>query len=592
MTNRRGAGARARCAVGALLAALLLGLAGCVDVPTSGPIEKVGGQQPACENCVNVEVSPPAPGTDPQTIVLNYLRANANYQPNYAVAKQYLTQAAAAKWSPDVGVTIYDGSTKEGDRDQIILSGEQVGFLDAYQTYNAQPIKLETKFDLELEGGEWRINTPPPGLFVAQSAFKDLYKPYNLYFVGSAESLVPQSIYLPNLRNPDNVATALVKGLLAGPSIWLSPAVSTVIPVGTKLSGDAVTITGGVAQVSLTDQVQQLTDLQRTELAAQLVYTLQQVSGVKKVLLLVGNQPFHVPESAPDDQAVPVGSIPPELDPIPFVGAERLYAVQHGRLGMVSANADDPQIAPVSGELGDGSLTIDAVAVSVTNSSLAVVTNGGTVLREAAADGSKLTTLLTGVTRLLRPQLSRDDRLWAAGDRDGRQQMWLVGTGVSTEVPVQALGRGRLVAFRISPDGTRLAMLIERDGRTTLGLGRIVRGESGTKVTGWRELDTRPTGTSRSARTVLRDVAWTDASNLIVLRGDRAGGPFVPVELSDDGSQLSPEQPAPDWDGRALTVLLRTKTPLVLTADGEVRRNDGTAWVPYLSRVGAVACPG
>ena len=79
----------------------LLGAAGCVSVPISGPIEKVEGQQPPCQNCVNVEVAPPAVGDEPRQIVEGYLRATSNYQPNYSVAKQFLTRMAAEKWSPE-----------------------------------------------------------------------------------------------------------------------------------------------------------------------------------------------------------------------------------------------------------------------------------------------------------------------------------------------------------------------------------------------------------------------------------------------------------------------------------------------------------
>ena len=44
---------------------LLAGLTGCVQVPTAGPIERVEGQAEACQNCINVEVAPPAAGDEP-----------------------------------------------------------------------------------------------------------------------------------------------------------------------------------------------------------------------------------------------------------------------------------------------------------------------------------------------------------------------------------------------------------------------------------------------------------------------------------------------------------------------------------------------
>jgi hypothetical protein len=99
---------------------LALTLAGCVAVPTQGPVEKVEGQQPTCQNCVNVDVAPPSDTADPLQIVQGYLRANSNYQPNFSVAKLYLTKAAAQSWSPEDGASIYTG-TLTGSDDKVVL---------------------------------------------------------------------------------------------------------------------------------------------------------------------------------------------------------------------------------------------------------------------------------------------------------------------------------------------------------------------------------------------------------------------------------------------------------------------------------------
>ena len=83
-----------------LLAVVLSGLlAGCVSVPTSGRVERILGQQQSCQNCVAVAVAPPAAGDDPQQVVDGFLRANANYQPTYRVAREYLTRESAQSWS-------------------------------------------------------------------------------------------------------------------------------------------------------------------------------------------------------------------------------------------------------------------------------------------------------------------------------------------------------------------------------------------------------------------------------------------------------------------------------------------------------------
>ncbi len=594
----RGTARRRPAAVVLSLLLPLLVLGGCVSVPTSGPIDKVEGSQPTCENCVNVEVPPPAVGDNPLTIVRNYLRANANYQPGYAVARQYLSRAAATKWNPDDSVTIYSDPVLTAEEDVVTLSGAQVGFLSGQRTFSDRPLDLQLELKVVSEGGEWRIDNPLAGLMVAQSSFETLYKPYDVFFLGTAGSLVPQSIYLPNLRNPDNVASALVKTLLEGPSRWLAPAVSTAVPPETTLSGEAVTIVDGVARVPLSPQVQQLAAPARSQLTAQLVYTLQQVTGVKKVLLLADNQPLQVPESEQGDLAVPVEDVPAGLDPIPFVSSEQLFAVRGGRLATVSANADTSELTRVKGPLGDGTQPVESMAVSLTGSSLAAVTDDRTVLRLGAPGATSPAKVLDGVTKLLRPQFSRDDQLWAVADQDGRQQMWILTPTARTPVQVPSLVANRLVAFRLSPDGARMAMLLEHNGTTRLGLARVIRSAAGTTVNSWRELRTTPAASASStaappvAGTVMRDVAWTDATNLMVLRQQSGIGPFLPVRVSDDASRAIPDVQDREWDPFQLTVLLRTKTALLVSRDGQVYRDDGTMWESFLTRVSAVASPG
>ena len=108
----------------------------------AGPIEKVEGQQEACQSCVNVEVAPPAAGDDQRQIVEAYLRATSNYQPNYSIARQFLTQAAAEQWSPEDGVSIYRGTPKV-DGESVILEGRLVGSLAPDRTYTARDRALD-----------------------------------------------------------------------------------------------------------------------------------------------------------------------------------------------------------------------------------------------------------------------------------------------------------------------------------------------------------------------------------------------------------------------------------------------------------------
>ena len=206
-------------------------------------------------------------------------------------------------------------------------------------------------------------------------SFKFFYQSYDLYFVGNNRSLVPDPIYLPALSNPANVASALIKALLNGPSEWLKPAVSTTIPPNTSLSVDSVTITDGIAEVALGESILALQDAQRSLLAAQIAFTLKQVAGVKGVVIKVNQQPYRVPGADPNSQVISIDAIPRELDPIPSVAGEQAYAVKKGAVEQVTPSTDSPTSNPVPGPLSRTRYPIDAVAVSVTNTDLAVTTN-------------------------------------------------------------------------------------------------------------------------------------------------------------------------------------------------------------------------
>ncbi|GAA1435438.1 LpqB family beta-propeller domain-containing protein [Microlunatus lacustris] len=579
-----------------LLLVLVLGsLAGCVNIPTSGPVEQVEGQQPACQSCVNVEVAPPAAGDTAAQVVEGFLRANANYQPGYAVAKQFLTEAAAASWSIDQGVTIYRGRTIQTADDAVQLTGTVVGALDAKHTFRTLREDLKFPFQLERENGQWRIANQLSGLFVRDSSFDTLFRSYDLYFVGTSGTLVPQPIYLPDLRAPGNIASALVTSLLAGPPDWIAPAVSTAVPAKTTLSADSVTITNGVVQVPLSESVQQIPDQQRAQLAAQLGYTLQQVTGVRKFQLLVDNQAFRVPQSEGDDLAVTLETLSPELNPVPLVPAEQLYLARSDDQALLRVNANVDAATPerFPGALGAGRHAISSLAVSVSGTEVALVTDGRTVLRRTPSTTTDLTTVLDGVTGLLRPQFSRTGELFAVADQGGRQWMWVAGSGGIVRMPAPELpGGGRVVAFRVSPDGARMALVVESGQRTRLAIARIVRsGQISVEV--YRVLDTGSPLTDSTVQ-ASRDLVWTSATELLVLAAGTERGPYAPTRVSIDASSVETQLSSADWDPVTLTALLRPQTsiPVVLSSEGDAYRDDGAQWVLLQRGVDAVAYPG
>ena len=572
----------------AALALCLAVLTGCVDVPVTGPVERVDGPPPPCQNCVNVEVAPPAFGDEPRQIVEGYLRATSVYQPNYAVAKQFLTAAASQTWSPEDGAQIYTGSLVSSGKSKVVLDGRIVGALGPDRAYSAQSRTRKWDFGVVQEDGQWRISTPPAGLMIAQYSFTRFYTSYNLYFIGNGATLVPDPIYLPNLPNQANVASVLMKALLTGPSKWLAPAVTSALPA--DVDADTVTVQNGTAVVPLNEAVLSLNDPQRRLLSAQVVYTLRQAAGIDAVRFQVNAQPFRVPESEEGSQEVPVNRISPDVGPpVPFVVGTELYAVRGRSVQVVDAAGAAPEPRPMAGRLGQGAYAVDSLGVNVANTDIAVVTDRRTVLRAGTTTSGNPATKLTGVSELLRPQYSRYGELWAVGDVGGRQRMWMFSGEQRTEVAASLLADGRVAAFRISPDGSRIALVRTVGDRRELGVARIIRGDRVT-VDGWRGLDL--SAGQVQPITALSDVAWLTATDLLVLGAATRQASMVPYQVSEDGSQIMAPTETNTWDAVELSVLLGAQTSVVVGRNGQTYKDDGAQWLPFLKGCTTMAFPG
>jgi hypothetical protein len=585
---------RAGFGVVVLLAVLL---AGCVSVPVSGRVDRVDGQQQSCQSCVAVEVAPPSPGDDPQQVVDGFLRANANYQPSYTVARQYLTHESAQSWKPEDGATVYRGTTRV-DGDQVELVGRTVSVLNADRSYDVRDLPLNQRFTLVKQDGEWRIEHPPAGLLVADYSFAQFYSSYDLFFLANGQPgtqpgatagpvLVPDPIYLPKFRSPDQVASALVKALLNGPTSWLAPSVTTAIPTGTTLSVDSVTITDGIASVPLSDAVLALPDAQRSLLTAQIVYTLKQAVAVRGVAITVDQQGFRVPESDPTSLVVPMSAVSTQLDPVSPNAGNQLYVVRGGKVALVDAGTGE--LRPFVGDLGRD--PVRSLAVSVTDTDLAAVSAGGTklLLTTTAVAGAKARPVLTGVEGLARPQFTRFGELWALGRQDGRQQLWRILGSTVDRVRVPELEGHDVTAFRFSPDGVRVAFLERTASGARVMVGRVNRGDR-VEIRGLRELD--PTADPNVRLTQLKDVTWLDATHVLVLGSVGAKEAAGPYAISEDASTMTDQGEALGWDPVEVAVSMRTQSAIVRSSNDQTWRDQGTTWAPFVKDVSAVAYPG
>jgi hypothetical protein len=321
----RAAGRRMRCRPAlaglAVLVVTALSTAGCVSMPTGGPVGSFPVTQgPDAQSNPYVQIQPQKPrdGWSPKQIVEGFLTASASFGTYDQVALQYLTPAEQKVWDhptgsaivykkgPDVADPVYPAAAKAAKTAKgaktakatptptptptptttatVQVTGTVQATLSNYSysvvstsaassTSDAPPT-----FQLVKLGGQWRISYAPLEYLLTGDSFANDYQQRNLYFFDPTGTyLVPDPIYVP-VRAPGDLMNGLVRDLISPPpGDWLSGgATKTAFPAGTKLIGvtvDTVTaivnLTGPIAKAS--DQV---IDQVMPQVASQLLWTL------------------------------------------------------------------------------------------------------------------------------------------------------------------------------------------------------------------------------------------------------------------------------------------------------------------------------
>lgn len=523
----------------ALLLGLVLLLSGCATIPRSGPVEEVGVQPNNTGVSVEIAPDPPSPGASPREVVEGFLQAMANYQTGYQVAREYLMPEVRDTWRPEDGVLVYaDGYSVTATPESVLLSAPVVGRIGSDLSYRESAEQIRHDFGVAADpNGEWRIANPPQGLLISHYLFNQFYQQVNVYYYDpSYTTLVPDPIFLPQ---GNQNATTLMQALLRGPSQWLGAGAVSAIPPQTRLSVNAAPITADqVVDVSLSEQITGLGEDQRSRIAGQIIWTLSQVSGVNGVRITVNGAPYAVREQNAQG-ILPVPGMP-WLDPIPWQKSDQTYGlVSHG-LVRLNRTARETDRVPVAGALGTtGGLT--SVAVNLPGDRVAVVNAAGEVY---VGDPEQPAGLVLQAEGMLRPQFGRSTE----------QELWTVSAaGVQLVhpdrvVPVQAHLDGRIQAFRLSPDGVRMAVVREVGGRTELGLLRVNRSDDVPVLEEFRAISL---GGSIEGPVRFVDVGWLDATSLIVLAAS-GDGPVKPYRVDQSGSDSAEIGQPDNWQAWAV----------------------------------------
>ncbi|MFF7811326.1 LpqB family beta-propeller domain-containing protein [Streptomyces roseolus] len=591
-------------------------------MPDSGDVQAVRGANPG-ESQVRVYAVAPRENANPDEIVDGFLEAMTSDDPGFATARKYLTRQAAESWKPEQSITVLatapdrKGADRNADPENqgraYPISGRKIATVDARHAYQPNsPVEYTQAIHVVQEtvaGGkdkEWRIDGLPPGLVLGEADFLRNYRSVNKYYFASGEDwLVADPVYIRQRQDPvtrmDTVAQT-VKALLEGPTHWLRPAVDSPFPSGTELKADVTTLTTDdqfTLKVPLNATADRFGGEVCRRMAAQMLVTLGDLPSVRvdqvELQARDGGAVCRLGKGqAADFRAVRETG----QDETPF------FVDEGGRMMALAPGGKDgiPPV-PVPGPLGKGTVPLGSVAVARGETRAAGVSEDGTAMYV-----SSLTTEQEQLPPVFKSaavgpaavhdglsQPSWDGRrgdLWVADRAKGHQRLVIVpdGTGKWFEVRTPWLTEDtRVESLRVSADGVRIALLITREGRTTLQIGRIERQDGADQQT-VSVVDLQPAAPRMES---ISSVSWAGPSRLVVV-GREAGGVQQLRFLQTDGS-TSASSVLPGLNGvSTVAAPYRDTEPLVAASgnDGIVRLVPGANWQPLVKSGNGPVYPG
>jgi hypothetical protein len=553
--------------VAALALLLAASLAGCVSVPSGGPVvsfpitQGPGGQNQPYPQAI---AQPPRAGWQPEDIVAGFLAAAASLGAQQQIARDYLTTAGNHAWSPGWSAIVYGNEptvaravyTGTGAKEQatVTIGGTVQATLSGNGSY-AVPSASATggmaggppTFTLRKVDGQWRISHAPQDLLLTSYQFQYDYQLRNLYFFDPTTSyLVPDPVYVPlEAAAASQILNGLVHDLIHPPAgDWLTRgATRTAFPKNTTAIGD-VTLSGGTAAVNLGGPIAKLPESTLNQLlpqvSAQLLWTLtgsgQNGPAVQSVELSTDGKSW----SPPGSNENPVQELHQSAKYSPPTGASSLFYYVNSAGNLLSSNG--PQGKPQKiAHLGTG---YSQIAVSPDGDYIAALSNGSLFIGPIA--GPLVRRAGSGYTSI---SWDPDDNLWAT---TGGQIVMLHGAAPAGQpqgkpVPVTVTyldgteNDGPFTALRVAPDGVRVAMIV---GGTALNFGAIVSQAGGRPGQASVDIVLSPFSVSASSGT-FTSVTWYGPDDVIALRDP---GPVITEYPVDGGSSTEiPAQPRMSW---------------------------------------------
>jgi hypothetical protein len=536
--------------------AVTLAAAGCVSIPTGGPVRSYSVTQGAdsqSQQYVQVQPQPPRKGWKPADIVEGFLAASASFGDHGKVAREYLTPQESKSWTPTYTAIVYkDGpdvtgpatvapGTKNGPV-TVRVTGKEQAYLQGFGSYSVpsastqdQAPSADQVFTLVKVGTQWRIAQRPGELLLTSDSFNHDYQQRNLYFFDPAyHYLVPDPVYVPLQASEADLMNGLVQDLIRQPTDWLSNqgATKTRLPAGTRLAG--VTLDGVTAVVNLAGAIVKAAPAVLAEVSSQLLWTLSSntqngTSGqaVQSVKLELDGRPWTPPNAQGNPVQRPSSSA---QQPPSGAGGMFYYEDSAGYLVRRDGIAGKPaRIEPVGAD-------VRQLAVSPDGRYVALVR--GNELYTGLA-GAALSPRGTGYLSL---SWDASDDLWASaggqiylfrGSRSSRQPLeQRVVVNVSSDGGIVGLS-GPFPELRVAPDGVRVAVVMVLAASQVVTIGAISGEQGASPQLTLSRVQLGPVG----GATTFTSLSWYGPDHVIALA--TTPGPVVTEYLVSGGSATS-----------------------------------------------------
>lgn len=499
-----------RLAVALLLVAGLALPAGCVRLPTAGPVvETRSSPSTRQDQATYIDPRPPQRGDSPPDIVKGFLDAMTATPIRTNVAKEFLTRAAQASWSPERQTITYAGDPTPRGRTTVSVPLSSASRLDSRGAFRGDlsASAADLRFPMVRVGGEWRISRAPDALIVPESWFEERFRQVSLYFFDpSAQILVPEPVYM---ARGEQLATTLTNGLLQGPGPGLGRISRSFIPPGLTVGLSVPVSADGVADIALKGDAGQQTPQAIELMMAQLVWTLRQEPSIRALRVTIGGEPVSLPGGV-SEFSVNQGAA---YDPTGARASSELFGLHDGLL--VSGGPDG--LSPVDGPLGTSAYGVSAVTVDLDGKRVAAVSGDGRSILLAPVIGpadTDVRQVVSGASRLLRPSWDFAHRLWLVDAAPGGARVSYVSDDRPVPVTVPGITGRRVRSFLVSRDGSRMVAVVHRRSGDALMVSRLLHDDKGRVLRGTRARRIAWEGTDRLD---IRDLAWQSPTTVAVL---------------------------------------------------------------------------